>query len=296
MLRAMVQQAPDEAPRESGWRAPGDTPAPTTGQRLSRALRLLLGAVTLVFYFTQAPVGYAAFMVLALLPTRDPARRARTLQAIFRVAFSGLHHWLRWTRILRFDPRHVGGEPLPDGPCVLVANHPTLTDVTAIMASFGGVSTIVKSSLYRRWWLRPLLASAGQFESVPGDPLALADALAAASQQLAAGSRVLIFPEGTRSPGGVTGRFGRTPFELACRADVPIVPIVIRCEPVYLGKGGGPLRMPYRVPRMTLRVLASVTPKDYDGDSRALKGAIEAAYKLRLPRAAPPDQTGTLEA
>jgi 1-acyl-sn-glycerol-3-phosphate acyltransferase len=279
MLRAMVQQAQVEVSRGSEWRAPGDTLAPTPGQRLGRALRRAIGALTLVFYFTMAPIGYAAFMALALLPTRAPQRRARTLQAIFRVAFSGLHHWMRWTRILRFDPRHVGGAALPDGPCVLVANHPTLTDVTAIMASVGGVSTIVKSSIYRRWWLRPLLASAGQFESVASDPLALDDTLAAAGAQLEAGARVLIFPEGTRSPGGVLGRIGRTPFELACRANVPVVPIVIRCEPVYLGKGGGLLRMPYRVPRMTLTVLASVAPKDYDGDSRALKGAIEAAYK-----------------
>jgi 1-acyl-sn-glycerol-3-phosphate acyltransferase len=92
---------------------------------------------------------------------------------------------------------------------------------------------------------------------------------------------------GTRSRDGVLGRFGRTAFELACRADVPVVPIVIRCEPVYLGKGGGPLRMPYRVPRLTLTVLPAVSPRDHARDSRALKRAMEAFYLSELSHGGP---------
>jgi 1-acyl-sn-glycerol-3-phosphate acyltransferase len=48
--------------------------------------------------------------------------------------------------------------------------------------------------------------------------------LAAAAQLLAAGHDVIVFPEGTRSRGGQTGRFHRGAACLAAAAGVPLVP------------------------------------------------------------------------
>ncbi|MEO6597712.1 MAG: hypothetical protein ABIP94_23450, partial [Planctomycetota bacterium] len=41
--------------------------------------------------------------------------------------------------------------------CIVVANHPTQMDVTAIGACLGGACTIVKSTVYRRRLVRPLM-------------------------------------------------------------------------------------------------------------------------------------------
>jgi putative phosphoserine phosphatase/1-acylglycerol-3-phosphate O-acyltransferase len=54
------------------------------------------------------------------------------------------------------------------------------------------------------------------------------DALDGARQRLAAGTSIVIAPEGTRSYSPQVGRFKKGAFHLAMQAGVPIVPIVIR--------------------------------------------------------------------
>jgi 1-acyl-sn-glycerol-3-phosphate acyltransferase len=201
-------------------------------------LRLLLVAVFLGFYFLMAPFGYSAFLLLHLFPARDPDRRARLLQAIMRGAFALMHRTLRLIGLLDFDPRSLRGK-LPDGPCVVVANHPSLVDVAAIMSAARDVTTAVKSTLYNKWWLRPLVSDAALFEGSRGDPLDVGRVVEAGVERLHRGFRVLVFPEGTRSPKGSTHTFSRAAFEIACKAKVPIIPIVIHYAPRWLTKDVG---------------------------------------------------------
>ena len=46
-----------------------------------------------------------------------------------------MHDWLRWTTITDFNHREA--PDLPQRPCVIVANHPTLMDITSIIATLG---------------------------------------------------------------------------------------------------------------------------------------------------------------
>ena len=106
--------------------------------------------------------------------------------------------------------------------------------------------------------------------------------LDAGVERLRDGFRVLVFPEGTRSPVGGLGPFFRSPFELACRAGVDIVPIEIRMEPPWLGKGSSLTRPPATPPRVHLEVLPRISPAEYGNDSRSLMAAVEAMYRTRL--------------
>ena len=47
-------------------------------------------------------------------------------------------------------------------------------------------------------------------------------------ERLAAGFSVLIFPEGSRSPEGGLRRLRRGAFEIACRANVPVVVLHVK--------------------------------------------------------------------
>src|SRR5690606_14745747 len=96
------------------------------------------------------------------------------------------------------------------------------------------------------------------------------------------GFRVLVFPEGTRSPEGELHRFGRTAFEIACRANVPVVPLVITCEPVWLSKEHGLLATPDDTPRLRLTVLPPVHPGEHGFSSRKLRDVVEARVRQRL--------------
>jgi 1-acyl-sn-glycerol-3-phosphate acyltransferase len=242
--------------------------------------RLLQLFIIVSAYAAIAPFGYGAFAILRLLPNRDPTRRARRLHAVLRFAFTALHDWLRAWSLVDYDPRRSAGQ-LPDRPCVLVANHPAMTDVTSTIATFRDVTTAVKPSLFRSWWLRPLLEGARFFEGA-GDPLDAGQVVDAGVARIREGFHVLVFPEGTRSPHHGLHRFGRTAFEIACRADAPIVPIVITSNPVWLSKTRGLLTLPNEPPRVSLAALAPVFPAEHGFSSRRLRDVVEAHVRSRL--------------
>ena len=125
-----------------------------------------------------------------------------------------------------------GGPPA----VMVVANHPTLIDTTAIMASYPYLIVMAKTSTFRFPLLRLLFWFCGHTEasSQIGGEAVLANQLI---ERMKNGESVLLFPEATRSPDEGPRLFRRGPFELALRAGVPIQPIVIESGPGLL-KGG----------------------------------------------------------
>ena len=85
---------------------------------------------------------------------------------------------------------------------------------------------------------------------------------------------MIIFPEGTRSPENGLHPFGRTAFEIAVRAGVPVVPIVITCIPRWLSKNHGFLDPPVEVPKLRLRALPAVAPEQAGSSSRTLRDIV----------------------
>jgi len=235
---------------------------------------------TLAFYAVMAPFGYLAFALLALVPTRDPIRRARRLQTIMSAAFDMLQRWMVRVRMLRSD-RHAQRQGFPNEPCVLVANHPSIFDVAALISIKPGLATVIKPQLYQQWWLRPLMRSSMQIEG--GDnPLSAGRVLDDAAVRLRDGFSVLIFPEGTRSPEGRLLPFQRAAFELACRARVSLVPVVMRYRSVWMSKETPLLRPPKHTTEMTISYLPAIDPASHGYDSRALHQAVSAQYRRLL--------------
>lgn len=238
--------------------------------------------MTLALYFiVLAPVGYAALTLMSVVPTRDADRRARRLQGIVCWGFRTMHDWLRLLGLLDFDPRNVVGA-LPEGPCVVVANHRTLTDITAIMAALGPMTAVAKPEIYRMWWLRPLARAAGFVEGPSVDRLDVGKLVDSAAQSVRCGSRFLLFPEGTRAADDELLPFGRTAFEVARRADVPIAPILLRWKHPWLAKDCRLYGMPKGQTELRMEVLPPVSPRDVQGSSRALRDVVETSFRAHL--------------
>lgn len=255
---------------------------------MTRVLRLAGIVLLLSVYFSLAPFGYAAFAVLKLVPCRDKDARARKLQRIMRFAFGLMHDTVRVFRIFDFDHRTFLGQ-VPDGPCVIVANHPTLTDTSAMLASVEDLTTAVRRDVFRTFWVRPLLTEAAQLEGPSEDPASLQRLIDDATDRLARGFRVLLFPEGTRSPVVGMHRFGRAAFEIAVRANVPVVPVVIECTPRWLTRDSSFVRPPAGVPHLTMRALPSIHPSEAGSCSRTLRSMVVDAIRNELT---PPTATG----
>lgn len=253
---------------------------------VEHTLRRIAVVFTVWTYTVMTPIGWLIFSVLCWLWRGDPVRRARRLQRVTVGAYRFMHDWLRFCHITRFDHRHRL-QGLPEGPCVVVANHPTLMDITSVTALVGGGCTIVKPALFRRRLLHRLLVGAGHVEGPGADPISAGRVIDAMVERLGQGMRAIIFPEGTRSPPGELLRFGRIAFEIACRANVPLVSLTIRCEPIYLSKQVTVFRPPQPMPELRLGLLAIDHPTGSEHCSRTLRELVERRYRDWLGELAP---------
>ncbi len=117
---------------------------------------------------------------------------------------------------------------LPLGPAILVANHVSYLDVIAISA-VTPCAPIAKCQV-GRW---PVIGSAavglGAILVDRDDPWSRVVALRRAYATLRAGVSILNFPEGTTTDGNRMLPFKRGIFGLAALANVPVIPIAVKC-------------------------------------------------------------------
>lgn len=247
------------------------------GWRRSRTVRRMAAFGSVWVYSLSVPLGCASAALVSHLLRRDEVERARRMQRMAARAYRFLHGWLNFTGIVEFDRRNALRD-VPQGPCVVVANHPTLIDITAIAAALGHGFTIVKPKLHARWSLRPFMDGAGYVAGASEDPASTGRVVDECVARLRAGSTLIVFPEGTRSPDGGLRPFGRTAFEIACRARVPLVSVTVECRPLFLSKGASLFYAPEVPPRLRLGVLAVDHPGEI-GESRALLQRVEARFR-----------------
>lgn len=239
-----------------------------------RFLRVYGVLISVLGYALLAPMGYISFAFCCWWWQDKPLLRARRLQTCIQNGFRFTLHWLRLVRVA--DARFDGvAEALPDGPCVVVANHPTQLDVLAITACLGRATTIVKPSVFNRKMIRPFLVGAGLLEGPGSDPISIGKTLTASVKRLEDGMRIYVFPEGSRSLPDRLRPFGRLAFEIACRADVPLVVLGVRCEPPYLSRRYPLFEPPKDLPRHRLELLSIEQPGEHGHDSRRLCAAVE---------------------
>lgn len=191
-------------------------------------------------------LGLTAFPLLQLL-VREPERRVRWARRLVQRSFAAFVWMMRAGGIV--DTRIQGAERLQRRGQLILASHPTLVDVVALIAATPNADCVVKASLadnpFTRWPVR-----ACNFIRNNGGPELLDDCKAS----LAAGGNLVIFPEGTRSVPGQPLQLQRGAAQLALRAGVPVTPVRILCEPIGLTKGRPWWRTNDRPMRLTLEV------------------------------------------
>lgn len=270
--------------------------------RLDRLLRLLLTASAFLFFYVGGALLSWLLLPIALLGGGDAARRSARCRAAVGAAFVLFHDYMRICRLIRYDPRELRPK-MPTGPCVVVANHPTLIDVTALMAANPQTTCVVKPSLLASPALGKLLRLCWHIGGGTGGLGGADNVIEGSLKRLAAGLPVLLFPEGTRSPEAGLRSFKRGAFEIACQANVPVAPIYITCTPPMLAKEAPWYRAPVVPSRLKIEVLPAMDPKDWGGDSRAMAADAKAGYMRLLAgaelgtwrRAAPSPYLRTVE-
>ncbi|BDG09485.1 hypothetical protein AMPC_25980 [Anaeromyxobacter paludicola] len=206
--------------------------------------------------------------------------RRRVAVHLFSCLWASTYVWL----CPLWRVRTLGRERLPwRGAAVIVANHSSLLDILVLYGVFRPFKWVSKEEMFRvpilGWNMRlndyvPLRR--GERESV-------IRMMAHCRRHLAAGSPVMIFPEGTRSRDGALQPFKDGAFRLAAEAGCPIIPIAVSGTADALPKHGLVLR---RRMRAQVEVLPALDPTAFEGPGAlrdAARGAIAAAL-ARAPR------------
>ncbi|UYG00097.1 MULTISPECIES: lysophospholipid acyltransferase family protein [unclassified Halomonas] len=176
---------------------------------------------SLVFYLGYFTVMLACgVLFLPLTPFLPLAWRYRLLNLYnYFVIF-----WFQCVCDVRYDIQ--GREHIPDGPCVIQANHQSEWETVFLQVMKPPVCTVLKQELLRipifGWALR-LLRPIGLDRSKPAR--AMKQVLTQGVARLQGGLSVLIFPEGTRVDPGRRKRYNKSGTVVACRAGVPVLPV-----------------------------------------------------------------------
>ena len=270
------------APASVSARAPGPGRV-TILRRIFLLARVGLAGTAFLGAWLGALVLAAVILPLARLLHRraQSMERAGSCQRWLQRAFALLCDYIRLCGLLHFNPR--GLDASTPGPAfVMVANHPTLVDQAALSAVFGRFVCVAKPLLFRVPMLGQVLRACAYLEGGAGEGLAGGATVSQALERIAQSMPMLVFPEGTRSPTGGLRPFRRGPFEIACRANVPVVPVLIRCDPPALGKGRPWYDIPPRTAFLTVTRLPAMDPAAFGGDATSLTEACEASFRRHL--------------
>jgi len=114
---------------------------------------------------------------------------------------------------------------------VVVSNHPSLLDVVLLISMVRNATCIVKPALYNNPVMRAPIRAMRYLYAADAEAL-----VQRCVEELREGSTLIIFPEGTRTPAGLSRPFQRGAANIALAAGAPILPVYIHCSPPTLGK------------------------------------------------------------
>lgn len=216
-----------------------------------------------------------------LLAGRPQLERTRAYQDIVGFGFRLFIGAMRLTRTLVFHPRRARLS-LPEEPCVVVANHPTLIDVAAIMAVHPRLCCVAKSVLFESVMVGRLLRYCGHINGGGEGPLDGTSVILQATQRIEQGHSVLVFPEGTRSPAHGLRRFKPGSFEICLRTGAPAVPILVSCDPPTLMKGLAWYALPRKTAWYRIRQLPTLGKEALSTDSHQAARDVQALFQQQL--------------
>jgi 1-acyl-sn-glycerol-3-phosphate acyltransferase len=138
--------------------------------------------------------------------------------------------WIAWIlAVCRVRVESVGGEALPElQPVVLMANHSSVFDIAAIVATVPiPFRFVAKRELTWIPFFGWALVLGGHIIVDRGRRDRAVASLERAAERVGSGINVIVFPEGTRNDGRGLRDFKSGGFHLAIQAGVPIVPVSI---------------------------------------------------------------------
>jgi 1-acyl-sn-glycerol-3-phosphate acyltransferase len=244
---------------------------------------LLRRVLSSVFWVFIVVTSLALFPVALLVwAVTAPIDRRLRVQHLFTCFWASLYTWLNPAWRVRIEGRE---RIRPDATYVMVANHQSLLDILVLFRLFTHFKWVSKAELFRIPCIGWNMSLNRYIRLRRGDPTSIGRMMADAELTLAAGSSLMIFPEGTRSVDGRLKPFKHGAFTLALRARAPILPIVVTGTANALPKRGFVLQGRHAI---RVRVLPELPYEAFAADSvDALTARVHALFGRELGEAGP---------
>ncbi|MGP1716159.1 MAG: lysophospholipid acyltransferase family protein [Methylophilus sp.] len=217
-------------------------------QRIDYAWRLF--ATALCFFLFGFGALVMTVVIFPLYFVFAGKYRTQLARKTIQTAFAMFLWVMQFTGVLKFEIRSAQRLTQSRGQLIL-ANHPTLIDVIAIIAYMPNVNCIVKQELWNNPFVGMVVRSADYIRNSDSDSL-----IDQCEQALQAGNNLIIFPEGTRSRPGEALKFKRGTAHILLRSKAMLTPVIIQCRPSTLTKG----EKWYKIPRTKANLFVEVQP------------------------------------
>ena len=210
-----------------------------------RALLLLIAAIPVTMFFSIITLIDILFV-----------RKSELKVQVFPISWGKT-----FCRIAGVEVEITGEENLTSGQTYIFAgNHVSQFDIFSFQGYFPhGFRWIAKKELFRIPFFGKAMLRAGIISIDRSQGREAMKSLNRAAEQIASGTSVLIFPEGTRSRDGRLKPFKTGAITLAIKAGVPVVPIGFNGTYEILPKG----KFLARSGKITIRIGEPIPTHDY---------------------------------
>jgi 1-acyl-sn-glycerol-3-phosphate acyltransferase len=226
-------------------------------QRLNHGYRILATG----FCFSVFGIGGLILSLLVLpvqrLWIRDVGQRKTAARYLVHRSFKFFIRLMRVTGVFHFDFPDDAELAQASGK-ILIANHPSLIDVVALISLLPKADCVVKAQLFRNPFMRGVIQSTGYLTNADPDAL-----LQDCSLSLQQGNTLIIFPEGTRTTPGTLQHFQRGAANIALRSGCNFLACLIHCQPTTLTKQEAWHQVPAQRPTLTIAVLQEFDIQPY---------------------------------
>ena len=168
-------------------------------------------------------------------------------------------------------------------PSILLANHQSMGDILVLFGLRKHFKWVAKQSLFRIPFIGWNMKLNGYISLNRTGLKSIKQMMHTCRRLLESGSSVLLFPEGTRSLDGNLQSFKLGAFQLACKANVAVTPIVLNGTFEALPKSGWIFRNKAPVD-MEMNVLPPINPSVVDFDPLRLSTLVHATMQSELCR------------
>jgi 1-acyl-sn-glycerol-3-phosphate acyltransferase len=223
---------------------------PTLKRRLNYYWRLLATGICFVSFSTTGLLLTMLVFPIVSLTSKNEREKQQRSRKIIQKGFHGFNRWMFLLGVVEFEIDEAAQKLSQCKGKVVVANHPSLIDVIALISAMPQADCIIKAELWQNVFFWGTLRAAGYIQN-SGDVESL---MAACKNSLAQGYSLVVFPEGTRTSADRSLILKRGASNIAIRCDVDVVPVYINVKPSTLTKNERWYNIPQKKVKFTMNV------------------------------------------